>query len=125
MLLLFAEPVLRRVLLYACATLALVAGILWFSLTVVCKERDAAIADRTALTAKLELQNAAVKQWQKEAVAQAALTAAAVAEAGKVKVITRERVERILEAPVPSTCPEAVLWGTVEGTKQAAEWRTP
>lgn len=112
----------RPILLYVCYGLLVIALIEGIFLVIIKKDRDLATANGKVLGVKLEMQNQAVRQWQKEAAAQKELTAAAVAEAGKIQVVTRERVERILAAPVPSTCPEAVLWGAVEGAKQGAEW---
>lgn len=108
---------LALVVLLLAATIGL--GI---ALRVTTLQRDHALAQQAALSARVELQNQAVAQWQKEAEAQQQTAAAAEERATRLRTANRARVERVMAATVPTSCPEAVSWGAVQGAQLGRIW---
>ena len=116
------DAVTLRISLYACAALLLLSIGLGITLKVVKLQRDVARSAKAGLSAKIELQNDAIEQWTQKAEAQQLRAAAAEANAVKVRNESRQRIDRIMAAQVPSTCAEAVEWGALQGGDLAKEW---
>lgn len=116
------DVVTLRIALYACAALLILSVVLGTWLYVVTLQRDKARADIAGWSAVAQLQNQAVEQWKEKADAQGLRAAAAEKQAAQVRNESRKRVGRILAVPVPSSCPEAVQWGALQGALLAAEW---
>lgn len=88
-----------------------------------------AIAEKQTLTVQLKetgnqvkAQNGAIDQMLDNAAKAADRLHAAEAEAGKVQVITRERIQYVQEAAIPVECPEAVTWGAGHAIQIGKRW---
>jgi len=116
------DAVTLRLTLYVCAALLVLSIGLGISLKIALLQRDKAVAGIAGWSAMAQLQNQAVEQWKEKADAQGLRAAAAEKQAAQVRNESRKRVGRILAVPVPSSCPEAVQWGALQGALLAAEW---
>jgi len=76
-----------------------------------------------ACRAAVEEQNRQVELLRVEADEQQARAEAAERRVGATRVEYRDRVRRILVAPVPSDCEAAVRWGAQQARAVAQAWR--
>jgi hypothetical protein len=74
------------------------------------------------LNTKIKDQNAAIDKWKQEADRATEKAEAAQAQAAKVQVVYRTKVETIMGATVSKNCDEAVKWGVKEGRTAGTEW---
>ena len=118
-----------RALLIISAALLLICLGLGVTVEIQSARLDAAKAENKTQTVQLQamgnqvaVQNAAVDQLLANAAKQWDRLKAAEAAAGKIEVITKERIEYIERAAIPATCPEAVTWGAAHATEIGKRW---
>lgn len=90
---------------------------------------EAAVAKNTTLTVQLQdvgkqitAQNGAIDQMLDNAAKAADRLHAAEVEAGKVRIVTQERIQFIEHSEIPVTCPEAVTWGAGHAIEIGKRW---
>lgn len=74
------------------------------------------------LAGQVDVQNAAVDEWQRAALDQAALSQDAATRAATIRTVTQTQVARVLQAPVPQACPQAVAWAANWGRERGRQW---
>ena len=91
---------------------------------------DAANARNATLTVQLQqvgnqikAQNVAVDQMLANAAVAAERLKAAQVAAGKIEIVTQERIQYIQLAAIPVTCPEAVTWGALHAIEIGTRWQ--
>jgi hypothetical protein len=67
-------------------------------------------------------QNAAVDQMLANAAKQAERIHSAEAAAGRIQVVTQERIQNVQLAAIPTSCPEAVIWGATHAIEIGKRW---
>lgn len=118
-----------RALMVVVATLLIIDAWLGFSLGIKSARLDSANAKNATLTVQLQdvgkqiaAQNGAIDQMLDNAAKAADRLHAAEAEAGKVQVITEERIQYVQEAAIPVECPEAITWGAGHAIEIGKRW---
>jgi len=87
------------------------------------QQTGAAQAQLAAFRSTVEEQNRQVELLRVETEEQQARAEAAEQRIGETRIEYRERVLRILVAPVPTDCEAAVRWGAQRGREVAKAWR--
>jgi len=87
------------------------------------QQAGAAQAQLAGYHVSVEEQNRQVEQLRAETEKQQARAEAAERRIGETRVEYRERVRRVLVAPVPTGCEDAVRWGAQQARDAARAWR--
>ncbi|MDY0063216.1 MAG: hypothetical protein RBU45_25645 [Myxococcota bacterium] len=88
------------------------------------QQAGAAQAQLASYHATVDEQNRQVELLRAETEKQQARVEAAERRIGETRVEYRERVRRVLMAPVPTACEAAVRWGAQQAREAAKAWRT-
>ena len=76
----------------------------------------------TDLTNRITMQNSAIDKWKQAAADATQKVMAAQLQAAKIQVVYRTKVETVMAAVIPKTCPEAIKWGAVQGAVTGKDW---
>ena len=119
-----------RVLLITVAILLLTAIGLGVAVEIQGTRLDTAHAKNTTLTVQLQglgnqitAQNGAIDQMLANAATAADHLKTAEAAAGRIRVITQDRIQYVQLAAIPVTCPEAVSWGALHAIEIGTRWQ--
>jgi len=119
-----------QILLYAIAALIVVCLCLGAVADLQVARLDTAKAEKQTLAVQLQglgnqvaAQNGAVDQMLANAAKAAERLKAAQIEAGKVRVVTQERIQYVQLAAIPTACPEAVTWGATHAVEIGKRWQ--
>ena len=87
------------------------------------QQGGAAQAQLATYRAAVDEQNRQVELLRAETEEQQARAEAAERRIGETRIEYRERVQRVLVAPVPTDCDAAVRWGAQQAREAAKAWR--